>query len=83
MFHFLERLQRHHMAVVIQPATNDRVEQRDQFHLTCPPVLTHQLPHFFQEGMRVLFGGPDNQLAVKLTEVLPEEVEALTRCASS
>src|ERR1700679_468971 len=77
IFHFLERLQRHDVAMVIHPAPDDRVELNDQVFLTGSAILTHQLPHLFQKGMRVLLGWPDNQLAVKLAEVLSEEVEPL------
>ena len=76
-FHILEGLQRHNVAVVIHPATNDRIELTNQVNLTYAPVLTHQLPHFFQKVMRVLLGRADNQLAVKLAQVLSEEVEPL------
>ena len=76
-FHILEGLQRHDVAMVVYPATNDRVELTYQVNLTCAPVLTHQLPHLFQKVMRILFGRPDNQLAVKLAQVLSEEVVPL------
>ncbi len=77
IFHFLERLHRHNVAVVVHPTPNDRVELSDQVYLTGSAILTHQLPHLFQKSMRVLLGRPDNQLAVKLAEVLSEEVEPL------
>jgi hypothetical protein len=80
LFHFLEGLQRHNVAMVIHPATNDRIELTYQVNLTCSPVLTHQLAHLFQKVMRVLFGGADNQLAVKLAEVCPRKSNPCPMC---
>ena len=73
--HPLERLPRHDVAMVIGPATNDRVELPYQVGLANAPALTNQLPRLLQKVVRILLGWPDNQLAVKLAEVLSEKVE--------
>lgn len=76
-FHPLERLPCHDVTMVVHPATNDRIELPYQVGLAHSPVLANQLPCLFQKDMRVLLGWADNQLAVKLTEMLSEEVEPL------
>ena len=76
-FHPLERLPRHDVTVVVHPATNDRIELAYQVGLAGSAILTNQLPRLVQKNARVLLGRLDNQLAIKLAEVLSEEVEPL------
>ena len=76
-FHFLERPLRHNVAMVISPTPNDGIELTYQVGLADAAPLTDQLPHLFQERMRVFLGGLDEQLSAILAQVLSEEVEPL------
>src|SRR5664279_1402743 len=76
-FHFLERALRHDVAMVVGPAPDDGVEFTYQVGLADPATLVNQLPHLFQERVRVLLGRLDKQLAAILAEVLSQEVESL------
>jgi len=75
--HFLERRRGYHMAVVINPAPDDRVECANETLLTLAAVLSDHVPRFFQEAACVLPGGLDQQLAVPFAQVFSEEVEPL------
>jgi len=76
-FHFLERPLRHDVAMVVGPTPDDGVEMTDQGGLAESAILANELPHLFQERVRVLLGRLDEQLAAILAEVLSEEVEPL------
>ena len=75
--HFLERRRGYHVAVVIDPAPDDRVECANETLLTLAAVLSDHFPHFFQEVARILPGRLDQQFAVPFAQVLTEEVEPL------
>ena len=76
-FHFLERPLRHNVAMVVGPTPDDGVELTYQVGLAESAILANQLPHLFQERVRVFLGRLDEQLAAILAEVLSEEVKPL------
>ena len=75
--HFPIRRTRFDVAVIVRPTTDDRVEQSDQILLLRGSIQTNVPTHLFQEGVHVLFGGCNQELAAIFTQVLPQEVEAL------
>jgi len=75
--HFTKHVRCRHMAVIIRPSPNNRVEHTDQVFLTQSTAPVDRPAHFFQEATRVLPGGLDQQLAVPFAQGLTEEVEPL------
>ena len=75
--HFPIRRTRFDVAVIVRPTTDDRVEQSDQILLLRGAIRTNVPTHLFQEGVHVLLGGCNQELAAIFTQVLPQEVEAL------
>ncbi len=65
------------MAVIVRPASNDRVEQPYQVLLFHGSIRTNRFAHFLQKGMHSLSGGRNQELAAILAQVLPKEVEAI------
>ena len=75
--HPLERLCRHDVPMVVDPAPDDRVELTYQAFLTGGFVRIYDAPDFLQERVRVLLRRLDEQRAVEFAEMLSEEVEPL------
>lgn len=63
--------------MLIGPSKDCRVEPHNQVLLVCGSIRTNLATHIFQEGVRVPLGRCNQELAVPLTQVLPQEVEAL------
>ena len=79
-FHFLEGLQRHDVAMVVHPATDDRVELTDQVNLICAPILTHQLPHLFQKVCVFFLEGRIISLPSYLRRFCPRKSNPCSMC---
>ncbi len=68
---------RRDMTVIVCPAAKDRVEQPYQALLVCAAILTNHTTYLLQKSVHVFSGGCNQELAVILAQVLPQEVEAL------
>ena len=75
--HFPVRRTRFDVTVIVGPATDDRVEQPDQILLLRGSILTNLITHLLQKGVHVLLGWCNQEFAAILSQVLPQEVEAL------
>jgi len=75
--HPLERVRRHDVPMIVDPAPDDRVELTYQAFLAGGFVRINNPPDFLQERVRVLFRWLDEQCAVELAEMLSEEVKPL------
>jgi len=62
------------VAMIVCPTTDDRVEQPDHILLFSS---ANRVTYLFQEGVHVLLGRRNQELAAVLTQVVPQEVEAL------
>jgi len=65
------------MAVIVCPTTDDRVEPPDHLLLFRGSMRTNFTAYLLQEGVHVLLGRCNQELAPMLTQVLAQEVEAL------
>jgi len=63
--------------VIVGPTSDDRVELTYQVALADTATTANQLPHLFQECVRVFLGGLDKQFVAVLAEILSEEVKPL------
>ena len=76
-FRCREHSVRHDVAMIVDPAPHNGVELTDQDSLAESAIAANELPHLFQERVRVFLGRLNEQLAAEFTEVLSEEVESL------
>ena len=65
------------VAMIVCPTPDDRVEQPDHILLFSGAIRANRVTYLFQEGVHVLLGRRNQELAAVLTQVLPQEVEAL------
>ena len=65
------------MAVIECPTADDRVEQPDHILLFSGAIRANRVTCLLQEGVHVLLGRRNQELATIFTQVLPQEVEAL------
>lgn len=80
VLHFSECAGRHNVPVIVGPATNGWIQLPDQVGLTDAAASADQLTSLVQEGMGILSGWLDEQLASEATQVLAEEVEPSSMC---
>src|SRR5665213_3255805 len=72
-----KRRTRFDVAVIVSPTTDNRIELPDQMLLFRGTIRANLTTHLFQEGVQVLLGGFNQELAAILTQVLSKEIEAL------
>ena len=65
------------MPMIVNPTTDNWVELPYHVRLSGRLVRLQDRADFQQERFGIFLGGPDEQLATKLPQVLPEEVEAI------
>jgi len=76
-FCFPEGFRCDHVAMIVSPSPNNRVEQSYQIFLFGRTVPTDNRPNLFKEGVRVLLRRLDQELAAIFADVLAQEVESL------
>ena len=63
--------------MIVSPTSDNRIELTDQVFLFRGTIRANLTTYLFHEGVQVLLGGFNQELAAILAQVLPKEVEAL------
>src|SRR5580698_4886351 len=74
---FPKRRTRFDVTVIVSPTSDNRIKLPNQVLLFCGAIRANLTTYLFQEGVQVLLGGRNQELAAILAQVLSEEVEAL------
>ena len=72
-----KRRTRFYVAVIVSPASDNRIELTDQVFLFRGTIRANLTTYLLHEGVQVLLGGFNQEFAAILAQVLPKEVEAL------
>ena len=78
---FPKRRTRFDVTVIVSPTSDNRIELPNQVFLFRGTIRANLTTYLFQEGVQVLLGGCNQELAAILAQVLSKEVESLFRYA--